>query len=701
MNLDQISIKNFILALFKRDDGERILLGSGAYEFDADLQHFAANIIANDVIEKQGTDGQLLAGQVRRSAPQSFDGYVGDATTTREDTENYRRAFIRFFQPRHFYTVIYILPDGSATQRKNGYLTDAPAVPEQYQRMPRYHVALAFEDLNYYSYAEDAQGDETYAQTVSLQPESELTGGLVWESTPGLSLIRVGGDLSQTGTPTPTSRKAISVATGIQTITIDGASYTLDLGSNWLAKLNASQDYIYNDNGTWKIHKEIYRNTYDGTESWWSKNNNRTWRTSFSAPDIISSTIAGAAVCDRFVFWPNNGGAIGQNLPVDQFGFPAARSNIDFNCGDCPAVSKTIDEWKAWLAAHPVRIYSIRLSATETIITDTTLLAQLNAIDAALRTTTTAPTATTTSTDAIPAFLGTSNITTDDGIIWTAETAGGKNLAKTTSGNFVYSTIQTYALGDGEITSSRNTAVHQGGTFNMQTGATSQWTAGCVKDCHLTPDGGTYTITAIRDGSFTPRSGYTPRIAVYIVIYDSQGNETHNTVVETSTNATETLTLTLDPDKHIGCLNFYCQYCSFTDLKFKVQLEQGGDSTAYERFIPLGGAVWDAETGHATTTFTVNGLYAVNPIWTVPGPAESPLIENITNNTSLSYLGQIPAGQSLIIDCGNQTATIAGANVKNNVRGTWQTFEPGQITIRYSGANITGPSNLKWNEVVG
>ena len=114
-----------------------------------------------------------------------------------------------------------------------------------------------------------------------------------------------------------------------------------------------------------------------------------------------------------------------------------------------------------------------------------------------------------------------------------------------------------------------------------------------------------------------------------------------------------------------------------------------------------GGAVWDAETGHATTTITVNGLYAVSPIWTVPGPAESPLIENITNNTSLSYLGQIPAGQSLIVDCGNQTATIAGANVKNNIRGTWQTFEPGQTTIRYSGANITAPSTLEWNEVVG
>ena len=673
MNLNQISIKNFILALFKRDDGERILLGSGAYEFDAGLQHFAANIIANDVIEKQGTDGQLLAGQVRRSAPQSFDGFVGDATTTREDTENYRRAFIRFFQPRHFYTVIYILPDGSAIQRKNGYLTDAPAVPEQYQKSPRYHVALAFEDLNYYSYAEDSEGEETYAQTVNLQPESELTGGLVWEATPGLTLIRVGGDLSQTGTPTPTNRKAISVATGIQTITIDGVNYTLDLSTNWLAKMNASQDYIYKGNGTWRLHKEIFSNTYDGTESWWSKNNNRTWRTSFSASDIIDATIAGAAVCDRFVFWTNNGGAIGQNLPVDRFGFPAARTNIDFNCGDCPAASKTIDEWKAWLAAHPVRIYSIRVSATETIITDATLLAQLNAIDAALRNTTTAPSATTTSTDAIPAFLGTSAITTADGIVWTDEKAAGKSLLQLMPNDDIHSQGLTVSLAS-------NGGIHIKGT------ATASYSNITMRSpLKLPADTYTLSIAQARTKTFAIR------------LYREAGGYEDKTITAGDTKTTFTL------NGPIKAAYLYVATTSGTTYDETIQpmLEKGSDASAFEPYRPAGGAVWDAETGHATTTFNVNGLYAVNPIWTVPGPAESPLIENTTNGTSLSYLGQIPAGQSLIIDCGNQTATLAGANVKNSIRGTWQTFEPGQITIRYTGANITGPSNLKWNEVVG
>ena len=668
MNLNQIDTKNFIMALFKRDDGERFLLGTGLYEFKDGLQHFQPNIIANDVVEKQGANGQLLAGQVARSASQPFVGFIGDNTTTRSQTEIARRQFFRFFQPNYFYTVIYILPTGEAIQRKNGYLTEAPSVPEMIERFPEYRVALAFEDLNYYTYDEDNAGNEIYAQVYQLEPESQLTGGLVWESTPGLTLIRVGGDLSQTGTPTPTDRKAISVATGIQTITIDGVNYKLDISAIWLAKLNASQDYIWNDNGTWKIHKEIYRNTYYGTESW-SKNNNRTWRSSFDANGIIDATIAGAAVCDRFVYWPNQG-AIGQNLPVDQFGFPATRTNIDFNCGDCPAATKSTDEWKAWLAAHPVRIYSIRLSATETIITDATLLAQLNAIDAALKATTTAPTATTTSTDAIPPFLGTSAITADDGIVWTAETAGGRNLYNYKTAGFLNGYVN--AAGTSVSSTTRTTYIpcEPNTTYTVRKTNAGTNQRFCVFDTATKPAIGVQCISSVGT-----RAGL-----------DTASNYTITTGAAAAWLCVFFKTPTTTPSED--------------DIIKTIQIEKGSTVHAYEPYIPAGGAVWDAETGHATTTMTVGGLFPVNPIWIVPGPAESPLIENLTDNTSLSYLGTIAAGQSLVVDCGAQTATLAGANVKNNIRGTWQKFEPGQVTIRYSGANITGPSTIQWNEVV-
>lgn len=187
MNLDQITTKCWILALIIRDDGERLLLGDGWFDFKDNLQHFQPNSIANDVVELQGTDGQLLAGQVRRSASQSFDGYIGDALTSKTEIENRRRQFIQFFRTRKHYKVIYIFPDGTAIQRRMGYLTDAPSVPEMWQKFPEYHVALNFEDVNYYEYAEDAQGDGIYAHDSLVKLISVQSGGLVWDAAGAVS----------------------------------------------------------------------------------------------------------------------------------------------------------------------------------------------------------------------------------------------------------------------------------------------------------------------------------------------------------------------------------------------------------------------------------------------------------------------------------------------------------------------------------
>lgn len=182
MNLNDIATKCYILALIIRDDGERFLLGDGYYEFKDGLQHFQPNVYQNDVVELQGTDGQLLAGQVRRTAAQSFDGYIGDASVNRTIIERKRSDFLMFFRKKHFYKVVYIFPDGSAIQRQRGYIVDAPSVPELWQKFPEYHVALNFEDPNYYEYAEDNAGDEIFAHIVNINLALAKSGGLVWDA---------------------------------------------------------------------------------------------------------------------------------------------------------------------------------------------------------------------------------------------------------------------------------------------------------------------------------------------------------------------------------------------------------------------------------------------------------------------------------------------------------------------------------------
>lgn len=74
--------------------------------------------------------------------------------------------------------------------------------------------------------------------------------------------LRVLGNLSQTGNPSPDSPIAPQVVTGEQTIVIsDGTTtigtYSLDLGDIELAKIGDAQDYIYKGSDGWYLHKEI------------------------------------------------------------------------------------------------------------------------------------------------------------------------------------------------------------------------------------------------------------------------------------------------------------------------------------------------------------------------------------------------------------------------------------------------------------
>ena len=183
MNLDEIQKQCFILALFIREDGERFLLGSGAYPFNKKQLHFVANSYQNDLVEVQGNDGIMLAGQVRRSATQPFDGYIGDATVSKQDIEQYRRQFFMFFRKNYYYKVVYIFSDGTAIQRQKGFIVDAPEVKELYQFYPDYHVAMNFEDINYYEYSEDSEGQEIFGKSATIPLSiGAQDGGVVWNN---------------------------------------------------------------------------------------------------------------------------------------------------------------------------------------------------------------------------------------------------------------------------------------------------------------------------------------------------------------------------------------------------------------------------------------------------------------------------------------------------------------------------------------
>lgn len=175
------------MALFIRDDGQRLLLGDGAYMFTADQKHFVGNNVSNTVVEVQGNNGVMLAGQTMQAANQNFDGYIGDAGLGKLEIENYRKQFINFFKLNTYYKVVYVMPDGSAIKRQRGFVVTAPSVEELWQIHPRYSVSLNFEDINYYKYEEDSvTGEEIYGQSATLLLQNAVTGGFVWD---GIGLV--------------------------------------------------------------------------------------------------------------------------------------------------------------------------------------------------------------------------------------------------------------------------------------------------------------------------------------------------------------------------------------------------------------------------------------------------------------------------------------------------------------------------------
>lgn len=72
--------------------------------------------------------------------------------------------------------------------------------------------------------------------------------------------LEVLGNLTQT-TP-PASPEPL---TGTITVTINSEPYTINLGTEYLAKVSTARDFIYQSDGLWYIHREIgYINSYDG-----------------------------------------------------------------------------------------------------------------------------------------------------------------------------------------------------------------------------------------------------------------------------------------------------------------------------------------------------------------------------------------------------------------------------------------------------
>lgn len=213
----------------------------------------------------------------------------------------------------------------------------------------------------------------------------------------GKMYIEVSGNTEQdtnittmTSSPNPDYPQDVRVVTGENTIKItneDGTeeqSLSLNLGNIELCKIGDYQDYIYKNNGSWYIKKNISKVILNGSENW-EGGQTGTVSTDYTyfytnAIDSLIKTLYYKAFCNKFKNL-NADMSISTNVNTDTISVgSSASSRIRIMIKSSRLSSQSPSEFKTWLSTHNTIIYYVLATAQDILITESTLINQLEAI---------------------------------------------------------------------------------------------------------------------------------------------------------------------------------------------------------------------------------------------------------------------------------------------------------------------------------
>lgn len=134
-----------------------------------------------------------------------------------------------------------------------------------------------------------------------------------------------------------------------------------------LCKIGTYQDYIWNDGGTWKIHKEVGKMVLDGSENSWAYESQNAYIPITDAIGTSTSVI----ISNNFTY--NQSASTWGEI---RFGM------TNNNCIVAGAITQhtNLADFKTWLGTHHTSVYYALAAATDTAITDANLIAQLDAL---------------------------------------------------------------------------------------------------------------------------------------------------------------------------------------------------------------------------------------------------------------------------------------------------------------------------------
>ena len=146
-----------------------------------------------------------------------------------------------------------------------------------------------------------------------------------------------------------------------------GNTYPISLGNIELCKIDTYQDYIYKENDKWYLYKEIGKIVLDGTENW-----NKT--AVFYVNNVVVPNAINNSKCFSTYFKYYLDAGINNSIYIAGSG-----KNIWIK-SDAFA---TASDLQTWLSTHNTIVYYVLATPTTTLITDSTLIEQLEALKSA------------------------------------------------------------------------------------------------------------------------------------------------------------------------------------------------------------------------------------------------------------------------------------------------------------------------------
>ena len=147
-----------------------------------------------------------------------------------------------------------------------------------------------------------------------------------------------------------------------------------------LCKIGTYQDYIYKDNGSWYLHKEIGKVVLDGSENWRHQSAYDLTNTSqfayLQAIEPLTNYLGYSNYFTRTTGWATL-------TTTDDNMFQLYQDKTIYIRINKTLVSD-LATFKTWLSTHNTIVYYVLATPTTTEITDTTLIEQLNAIQNAV-----------------------------------------------------------------------------------------------------------------------------------------------------------------------------------------------------------------------------------------------------------------------------------------------------------------------------